>query len=311
MKTLAKLSLATTLAVFLLITVGAFVRASGSGLGCPDWPHCYGKWIPPTTLDEVPIEKRAEANLTKTWIEYLNRLLGMTIGLLVVATTIRALMVARHRRDLVASAVAATLLTGFQGWQGGQVVKKHLDPRFVTVHLFLAFVIGMLLIHVAIEARREAHGQVTRATPSSRLQKASFFLLVVALIQSAIGALVRGTIDIVEKANADIGRDGWLEKVGAIDWIHRGMGQVVLFTTLVAAYAALKAEGGSRWNRFWAMSVVGIVAMQFLSAYFLAYRGLPPAAQVLHVTFSSLLVGLAFTQWWLQRPRPHASANRT
>lgn len=308
MKTLAKLSLATTLAVFLLITVGAFVRASGSGLGCPDWPHCYGRWIPPTTLDEIPIEKRADANITKTWIEYLNRLLGVTIGFLVVATAIQTVRVARHRRDLVASAVAATLLTGFQGWQGGQVVKKHLDPRFVTVHLFLAFVIGMLLIHVAIEARREALGESSRPAASARLRKASFALVILALLQSAVGALVRGTIDLVEKANAEIGRDGWLEKVGAVDWIHRGMGQIVLLTTFVAAYCAVKDTGRPRWNRAWATMVIAVVAMQLGSAYFLAYHALPPAAQVLHVTFSSLLVGLAFTQWWISRSDTAASA---
>ena len=90
---LATLTLA---AVYFLILVGASVRASGAGMGCPDWPTCFGQWVPPTAESQLPAnyqEVYAELgygdtrfNVVKTWTEYLNRLIGVTIGVLIFAT---------------------------------------------------------------------------------------------------------------------------------------------------------------------------------------------------------------------------------
>ena len=76
-----KTALITIAATFFLIFVGGLVRASGAGLGCPDWPKCYGLWIPPTTVEGLPSEFDESAfNAVKTWTEYVNRLIGVLIG---------------------------------------------------------------------------------------------------------------------------------------------------------------------------------------------------------------------------------------
>src|SRR5687768_15467774 len=108
-----KLSLSTLVAVYILILVGGIVRSTGSGMGCPDWPRCFGNWVPPTSVAELPedyksvysdhrnrknqkfarylramglegtadkiladksILKEADFNPVKTWIEYFNRI---------------------------------------------------------------------------------------------------------------------------------------------------------------------------------------------------------------------------------------------
>jgi cytochrome c oxidase assembly protein subunit 15 len=81
--------------VYLVILAGAVVRATGSGMGCPDWPKCFGFWIPPTDVSQLPSNYQKiyaehsyadnHFNPLKTWIEYINRLLGALLGLFVLA----------------------------------------------------------------------------------------------------------------------------------------------------------------------------------------------------------------------------------
>ena len=76
-----RLALWTTAITYLLILVGGLVRASGAGLGCPDWPRCFGSWIPPAAAANLPPEfDPSQFNPTLMWTEYLNRLLGVTVG---------------------------------------------------------------------------------------------------------------------------------------------------------------------------------------------------------------------------------------
>ena len=115
----------TLFAVYFLILVGASVRASGAGMGCPDWPTCFGSWIPPTSEAQLPANYQeiyadlgyaeTEFNVVKTWIEYLNRLTGVTIGFLILLTAIYSWSVRRHDKAIATASVAAFLMVGFQG----------------------------------------------------------------------------------------------------------------------------------------------------------------------------------------------------
>src|SRR3990167_4102077 len=115
-----RLALATTAITYVLILVGGLVRASGAGLGCPDWPRCFGGWGPPMSAADLP--PQVDPGLfhpTLMWTEYLNRLLGVTVGFLILATAVSAWR--HHRRDprILWTTIAALLLTGYQSWLGG------------------------------------------------------------------------------------------------------------------------------------------------------------------------------------------------
>src|SRR5262245_18584745 len=148
---LRRLAIATTASVFLLIAIGGFVRAAGAGLGCEDWPRCFA-WsrLPPLSIDDVPLAERGRVSIPKAWIEYVNRLLGVVIGLLIVATWIAAFRGARDRKDVFRRITLALLLVAFQGWQGGMVVRMRLDPRIVSVHLFLGLMLAMLMVYATV-----------------------------------------------------------------------------------------------------------------------------------------------------------------
>src|SRR5690625_6952131 len=72
-----KSAIITVISTVGVILMGSLVRASGAGLGCPDWPRCFGMWIPPMTAAELPPQYDATLfNPLHTWLEYINRLTG-------------------------------------------------------------------------------------------------------------------------------------------------------------------------------------------------------------------------------------------
>lgn len=186
--------LLTVAAVYLLILIGGVVRSTGSGMGCPDWPKCFGTWIPPTQAGQLPANYKeiytaqrvaknqklartlerlgfqqaageifahpsqyveTDFNPVKTWIEYANRLLGALIGLFVFGTLVAALPYWRRDRPVFWLALASFLLTGVQGWLGSLVVSTNLLPIMVTIHMGLALLIVALLLYAVDRARHQ------------------------------------------------------------------------------------------------------------------------------------------------------------
>ena len=127
----------TAISGYLQITLGGLVRVSGSGLGCPDWPTCYGRPYPPADLHAI--------------IEYSHRANGALFGLLVILTVVAGLWLNRGRRSPVTWLTFATLATvvgeGLLGWQ---VVHNLLAPVLVLVHLAIALLILALMVAIYI-----------------------------------------------------------------------------------------------------------------------------------------------------------------
>ena len=115
-----RLAVVTALFAYLQITLGGVVRVSGSGLGCPDWPLCFGAWVPPLELH--------------AWIEHSHRLVAaLAVGPLVAAVgLITVFTPRRHDRLLLIAAVVAGVLVVVQAWLGGQVVIQQLRAELVT-----------------------------------------------------------------------------------------------------------------------------------------------------------------------------------
>jgi cytochrome c oxidase assembly protein subunit 15 len=148
----------TVATIYALILVGGIVRATGAGMGCPDWPTCFGQWIPPTSESQLPANyqeiyaERGYAdtvfNVRKTWTEYLNRLLGVFTGFTILATLIFSLSYRRSEPRVFLLALAGFILVGVQGWLGSRVVASNLMPGMITIHMLLAQVIvGIVMQH--------------------------------------------------------------------------------------------------------------------------------------------------------------------
>src|SRR5258706_2024933 len=218
--TFQKLAVATTATTYLLIMVGGLVRAVGAGLGCPDWPKCFGSWVPPFRADQLPAGfDPLRFNAALTWTEYLNRLLGVMVGVLIFSTLAAAIVRHRRTRRVLGPTGAAFLLVGFQGWLGGRVVAHGLEPWIVTAHLVVALVIVSLLLCAPVNAFFP--DAAPAASPERRLiGRGALGLIALTLVQVAGGTQVRSRIDDAAAAGR-AAREQWLEAVGAVGTLHR------------------------------------------------------------------------------------------
>jgi cytochrome c oxidase assembly protein subunit 15 len=290
-----RLALWTTFITYLLILVGSLVRVSGAGLGCPDWPRCFGSWIPPASAADLPPQFDAsQFNPTLMWTEYLNRLLGVTVGFSILATAISAWRHHRHDRRILWTTIAAFVLVGYEGWLGGRVVAHELAPWIVTAHLIVAIVIVQLLLYATFTAFRPLGDPLSGGlTPTAGWPFIA--LILVTLVQAGFGTQVRGTID--DALDDGVARDAALATVGRLDYLHRDLAFVVLIgATLLTLWLMTRRSPAVSW----AYVVLALAVTQIMVGVVMAYGSLVPAAQVAHLTIASLLLG-AETVLWLKR----------
>ena len=140
-RTYARVSLVALAALTLIVLTGAAVRLTGSGLGCPDWPKCYGQAV-------APLE-------THAIIEYGNRLLSGLVGLAAVAAGVLAFRRRPFRRDLAVLGVLLPVGVVCQAVLGGFTVRNHLAPGFVMGHFGLSMLILIAAVALAWRANHE------------------------------------------------------------------------------------------------------------------------------------------------------------
>ncbi len=289
-----KTALLTVAATYFLIIVGSLVRVSGAGLGCPDWPKCYGLWIPPMHVEDVPVGfDTADFNAVKTWTEYVNRLVGVLIGLLITATLLFSLKYFKKQPGLVAGSFGAFVLVIFQAWLGGQVVRSGLAEGMITLHMIMALIIVTLLLFVAFKGIRKDYPSYLQTDSKKKIITVTAILLGLTLIQVVLGTQVREAIDSVKFAFPEMPRGEWLENVGWIDQIHRTFSWLILIPSIYL-YRIIKQISASRVFYVLANVVLAFVGIQFLTGVLMAYAGMPGSSQVIHLLIACLMVGAQF-----------------
>lgn len=289
-----KTAIITVIFTFVLIFIGGLVRASGAGLGCPDWPRCFGQWIPPLTASGLPAGfDPAEFNVFKTWMEYANRLVGVLIGFLITLTFIFSFSYYRQKPVVFYSSAAAFLLVLFQGWLGGQVVRSGLSEWVITIHMLVALIIVNVLMFAAFKSMSGKIQLKLTAQSKNTLLIVAGLLLLATLAQVAFGTQVREAIDAANRSNPFLDRALWIYEVGWIDQLHRTFSWVVLILSASLIYFHQRA-GITGLPYKLSFIVMALVLSQFIIGIVLAYLGMPPAFQVLHLWGASVLVGAEF-----------------
>ena len=296
MNAFQKTAVATLAATILLISVGSLVRITGAGLGCPDWPRCWGSWLPPSSVEDLDrdylLEKGydiAAFNPVKMWIEYANRLVGVVIGILVFVTFLRSFRYRSTQPAVCYGAGLCFVLVGFQGWLGGQVVRSGLEPGIITLHMFLAVILLCALLYVTFQSTGPRFRVDIAPEARPVLLRLAYALLAVTTIQLLLGTQVREGIDPFIKDDGGLPRGEWLARVGFVDHVHRLSSWLVLLAGVLVYRFAVRHAHGSRLVPVARLILAGIV-LQILIGITLAYGDLPRPAQVMHLTLATLLV---------------------
>ena len=320
----------TIASVYFLILVGGVVRSTGSGMGCPDWPKCFGSWVPPTNINQLPenylevyrdkrIEKNKKVagyleklgfeevatqllqhpmayietgfNVQKTWIEYINRLVGVLIGIFIFLTLLFSFNYYRKDRAIVYLSIFSFLLVIFQGWLGSLVVSTNLLPVMVTIHMALALVMVAILIYAI--ARSQILVLQERLFSFSRpLYLLIWLVVILTFAQTLLGTQVREMVDQIAFNLNYLNREQWISQLDLSFYIHRSFSSIVLLVNLYLAYLLFRLKDGLI-NRL-LLALVILLGLEILFGVMMVEWAIPAFLQPLHLVTATLIFGVQF-----------------
>ncbi len=329
MKTLAqrllpRFALLTVVLLYLVVLAGSVVRATGSGMGCPDWPRCYGQLIPPTEASQIDFSKldlpkfqaawrrtghetgevttemlRKGFNARETWIEFSNRCIGALSGLAALGTLVCAILARPRSPRLIWLLVVQCVLFGVVAWLGKEVVDANLLPWKVTLHMSLA----IALVTTALLARHWIKpGRPVPVLPSLRWHLLASLLFL--LVQIFVGTQVREAVDHLPEGDCCGGR---VESALGVPLVWHRVGAIGVLTIVAIAFFRLKFSPPSAASAPVLITLTGLlVTVEYGVGVLLVLAGLPALLQPVHLVMAILLHGMLFSL--LMRSRLHIPA---
>ncbi len=306
--------------IFLVVFAGSFVRMSGSGMGCPDWPKCFGKWVPPTELTELPedyreayllkrqkkvekfckfldkigldatahkilndpeVYKEEAFNARKTWIEYINRLAGFLAGNAMLLGFGWLLLFYRKRKWLLLTGLNLVLM-GIEAWFGSIVVATNLVPWTITIHLFLALVIIGIQLYLLHNMQHKKRSDLPK---EKAFQWLSWLILGITFYQMFLGTQVRESIDALVKKGYS--RAEWIEQLGLPFFIHRSFSWLVLILLVYLFW-----QNRQKWHYSRINVAFYLLAAELCTGVALAYADMPGLVQTAHLVFATILLAV-------------------
>ena len=273
-----RLCIVTCVVIFGLIVLGGIVRATDSGLGCPDWPTCHGSIVPKW-------EKH-------TLIEYSHRLTASVAGLLVLSLTVWAWRFYRRVPAILYPATLVLVLIFIQAWLGKETVERDLPAEIVAVHLAMALTILTLLALVTITSFAIERPQ-ERPHIRQSIRRVALLAAAGTLALALVGSYVAG-------AGYGLACSGWplcngeiVPGAGAasvqVHFLHRVLALLVGLTLLALTWLALGERRSAPFVAVIAVTALGVYCIQALIGAANIWTGLADEVGAAHLAFATLL----------------------
>ena len=266
-----------------LVVIGVIVRATDSGMGCPDWPLCYGQLIPPTT-------DSGDIIAYKAWLEWIHRAIAALIGLIALSVVAIALRNLKGRRSLQGASIALLGLVLFQAWLGRQTVLESNSGQSVTAHLATAMAfVGLQVWVLARSGYDETLAGIRRASGS----------LVAPLIAAgAIYALLLFGSNVTGTETGLLYPD-WplmggtlfppITELSTPMIVHRYATAIVALILISALWIVRREKGSPMRVRQLLTYAVAVFAVQCVIGAIQIFTKLAPWTQTLHVALATFI----------------------
>jgi cytochrome c oxidase assembly protein subunit 15 len=327
----SQLCLVTLVAVYILILIGGIVRTTGSGMGCPDWPKCFGSWVPPSSVDQLPenyksvyatsrekrnakfarylrafgfsetadqivsdqsIQTETDFNVAKAWIEYGNRIVGVVIGFLIALLCWKSRAFRKAQPAIFFLSLITLITVIVQGWFGSIVVSTNLTPWTITIHMFLALLIVALLVRILFLSSDELSGFQNE----TMIRWILACCMMALLIQILLGTNVRAAVDAIAR---QLPRSAWIDALGIRFILHRSFSLIVLLFHVILLIKLSKIVGPKALPRALIMIILGAL----VTGVGMAALGFPAALQPLHLLLATSAFGIQLYLFFQFRPR--------
>ncbi len=303
MRSFQRLVVLAIIGTYLVILAGAIVRGTGSGLGCPDWPRCFGQWIPPTDISELPHDYKevykiagktiADFDPYKTWTEYINRLCGVVLGFVIVLLFGKSFKMKEYDHNLPWFCGGLLFLVCIQGGVGALVVSTHLKPFLITIHMFLA----VLLLFGLLYLKKYCHDLENTALVPQVDEKAlliSRILVYSTFVQVLLGTQVRQQVDHFMRDTLEATPETIMNFLNWVFYVHRSFSFIIvgLFIYLIMYFQKTRFNSGAFFLTIVAFfCVIGNITTGIALNYF----GFPANAQPPHLFFGVMTLGFLYS----------------
>ncbi|HXN04444.1 MAG TPA: heme o synthase [Candidatus Acidoferrum sp.] len=293
MKAFRALSVATAVVTYALVVLGGVVRVSGSGLGCPDWPLCHGRLLPPLNLHAI--------------IEYSHRTTASLTSTLVVLTAAVAWLAWRKRRDLVIPATVALALLIVQVVLGAITVRLELPPMIVLAHLATAMALLGAVCVTAVAALVPAPaGAVDRVAMRRMLLAAGGTYVLIISGSLVVGSGASGACNAWPLCGG--GLSFAFDGSPAIQLLHRGIAGLIGLLIVLSLVSLLARHRSHPAVRATVAVTLAALAFQVAVGAAVVTLRLPAALRGLHLALASAVwAGMVILAVIVRRLSPHSA----
>ena len=322
-----KLAKLTLVLIYIVIIAGAVVRMTGSGMGCPDWPKCFGYYIPPTNIETLTWQKDkvfkkgqviilnealevakkdfttgkifnennwdtytkhdySKFNVWHTWIEYINRLVSVLLGIPMLLLLVIAFFIYSKDKTLTIFTVISVFILGLQAVLGKIVVDTNLKTGIITVHMFFAFILMALVLFLIYQSKENK--------PIYNFDKTTVNLIkitaLITLIQVVLGTQVREFVDSQITVLGENSKQLWLKEPTLKFYIHRSFSMLIVILNILLLVRSLKQN--PKYHKIkWSIL---FILLSVITGVVMYYFNFPFSTQPLHLVIAALLFGIQF-----------------
>ncbi len=322
-----KLIIVGFVSVFFVIIAGSVVRMTGSGMGCPDWPKCFGYYIPPTDIAQLEWKEDHTYNKGQiiifdeslwmansdfksgsfyqdfNWEKYTKHdyaefnpyhtwteYINRLFGALSGIICLVILISAfklKEKKKFIGLSALIVFGMVFQAWLGATVVYSVLAPAKITIHMLMAL---LILIFFILLYERIPTDQPKRSSYSGKTKSLAVGLFILSIIQVVLGTKVRQDTDHLIEAFPNLERSKWISNIEDIFNMHGTFAWLLVIFAIGLFYLLKKNNSGLTLAKY----TLGIIGLEFLIGLSFKYMDYPAISQPLHLIMASLLFCISY-----------------